>query len=83
MAAGIPVIASDFPLWKKIIDQHKCGICVNPLKPEEISSAIDYLISHADEAKKMGDNGHKAVMKNYNWAVEEKKMLDLYTKILR
>ena len=30
MGAGLPVIASNFELWKNIIEKNKCGICVNP-----------------------------------------------------
>jgi len=83
MAAGIPVIASDFPLWKKIIESHECGICVNPLDPRDIATAIDYLISHPEEAIKMGKNGIKAVKEYYNWGSEATKLLSLYQKVLR
>ena len=40
MRAGIPVIASNFPKWKSIIEGNKCGICVDPLKPEEIARTL-------------------------------------------
>ena len=40
MAAGILVIASNFPLWRKIVEGNKCGFCVNPLNYKEISGAI-------------------------------------------
>lgn len=61
MAAGIPVIASNFPLWKEIVEDNKCGLCVNPLSPEEIAQAIEYVIDNPKEARKMGENGRKAV----------------------
>jgi glycosyltransferase involved in cell wall biosynthesis len=82
MSAGIPVIASNFPLWKEIIEGHKCGLCVNPLSPKEIGEAIMYIINNPLEAEKMGKNGRQAVEKKYNWAIEEVKLLDLYIKLI-
>jgi len=83
MAAGIPIIASNFPLWKKIVEGNKCGICVNPLEPKEIAGAIEYLIEHPEEARKMGTNGRKAVLEKYNWENESKKLLKVYKKLLK
>ena len=83
MAAGLPIIASNFPLWKEIIQGNKCGICVNPLEPKEIAKAIEYLIEHPKEAKQMGENGRKAVLEKYNWENESKKLLDTYKKLLK
>lgn len=82
MSARIPVIASDFPLWREIIEGNQCGLCVDPLKPEEIAKAIDYLITHPDEAFSMGENGRRAVLERYNWQVEEKKLLAFYENLL-
>lgn len=78
MAAGLPIVASNFSLWKEIIEGNHCGICVNPLDPKEIARAIEYLIEHPEEAKKMGENGRKAVLEKYNWENESKKLLDVY-----
>lgn len=78
MATGLPVIASDFPLWKDIIESNQCGLCVNPLDPKAIAQAIDYLVTHPVEAEQMGRNGQKAVQKKYNWGIEEQKLLNFY-----
>ncbi|WP_405120537.1 glycosyltransferase [Pseudomonas leptonychotis] len=78
MAAGIPVICSNFPLWQKIIEGNACGICVDPLDPKAIAQAIDYLASHPEDAKRMGCNGRRAVLSKYNWSVEETKLLMFY-----
>lgn len=83
MSAGIPVIASNFPLWKRIVDENKCGICVNPLEPKEIAKAIEYLMEHPVEAEKMGENGREAALEEYNWEQEMKKLLKLYAKLCR
>lgn len=82
MAAGIPVIASDFPLWRAIVEASACGICVDPQDPRAIAEAIDYLAEHPDEARRMGSNGRAAVAQRYNWANEEDKLLDFYADIL-
>ena len=83
MSAGIPVIASDFPLWREILEDNECGICINPLDPQDIASAINYLISHPDVAKRMGENGRRAVREKFNWSIEEKKLIQFYEEVLK
>jgi len=78
MSAGIPVIASDFPLWQRIIVGNDCGICVDPLNPKAIADAIDFVIGHPDRARRMGENGRHAVYDRFNWSIEENKLLNLY-----
>jgi len=78
MSAGIPVIASNFPLWKEIVEGTKCDICVDPLNPKEIADAIRWVIEHTREAQAMGQNGRHAVVDKYNWERESKKLLMLY-----
>jgi glycosyltransferase involved in cell wall biosynthesis len=82
MYAGIPVIASDFPLWKKIIQDNDCGKCVDPFNLDEIMESIDYLMKNSSIAEKMGKNGRKAVIEKYNWSVEEEKLVHLYRQLL-
>ena len=78
---GISVIASDFPLWKEIVERAECGICVGPLEPEEIAEAIQFISEHPAAAEHMGKNGRRAVEERCNWGVEESKLLGLYEKI--
>tara|TARA_R110001599_G_scaffold171353_1_gene362338 strand:- start:361966 stop:362976 length:1011 start_codon:yes stop_codon:yes gene_type:complete len=78
MSAGIPVIASDFPLWRDIVEGSKCGVCVDPLNPAEIARAIDEFVLDPGKARQIGTNGRKAVMDKYNWAIEEKKLYAYY-----
>lgn len=81
MAAGIPVIASNFPLWKEIIEGNKCGLCVDPLNPKEIANAIQWIMNNPGQAKRMGENGRKAVEEKYNWEAESKKLLAVYENL--
>ena len=82
MAAGIPFIASDFPEWKKFVDKYQCGICVNPLDEAAIANAMRWMVEHPEEAKIMGENGRKAIVKNFSWENEGKKLTGFYDKIL-
>lgn len=82
MSSGVPVIASDFPLWREIIGGNDCGLCVDPLDPEAIAGAIDRLVKNPDLARRMGENGRAAVLKKYNWSIEEGKLMDFYASIL-
>lgn len=81
MSAGLPVIGSNFPLWRDIIEGNQCGICVDPLNPREIAHAIDYLVTHPSQAEQMGRNGQRAVKKYYNWSIEEKKYIKFIEEI--
>jgi glycosyltransferase involved in cell wall biosynthesis len=83
MAAGIPVIASHFPLWKEIVEGNRCGICVDPLNPEEMGAAIRYIMKNREEAQQMGENGRKAVLEKYNWETESQILIELYDEILQ
>ena len=78
MAAGLPVIASDFPLWRQIIGDAQCGLLVDPKDPTAIAKAVDYLQENPDEAARFGANGQKAVKEKYHWGSEEKKLLSYY-----
>jgi glycosyltransferase involved in cell wall biosynthesis len=81
MAAGIPVIASDIPLWRTIVQNHQCGVCVDPRDPAAIAAAIDYFVRNPHIAQRMGRNGRRAVIARYNWPVEAAKLLGLYRNL--
>lgn len=78
MSSGIPVIASDFPLWREIIEGNRCGVCVDPLDPKAIAAAIDHLVGNPDIARAMGENGRRAVLEKYNWDVQAARLTDFY-----
>jgi glycosyltransferase involved in cell wall biosynthesis len=78
MSAGIPVIASDFPLWRRIVEDAKCGVVVDPTDSQAVARAIEYVVTHERDAVRMGSAGLDVVMRRYNWASEETKLIKLY-----
>lgn len=81
MMAGLPVVCTDFVLWREFVERWHCGVCVDPESADEIADAIQYLFDHPDEARRMGENGRRAVEEEFNWAREEKKLLALYEEL--
>lgn len=67
MEAGIPIICSDVKIWKEMVSQYNCGICVDPNNSKEIENALYFLINNKVEAYKMGQNGRHAVLEIFNW----------------
>jgi glycosyltransferase involved in cell wall biosynthesis len=78
MSAAVPVVASDFPLWRQIVEESGCGLLVDPQDLPGIAHAIEYLLTHSDEARRMGAAGRKAIEQRYNWNTEEHELLALY-----
>lgn len=83
MQAGVPVIATDFRLWRNIVKKYDCGICVNPRNVDEIRNAIKYLEENPEQVKKMGDNGILAFKEEFNWNTQEALLFDFYSNLLK
>ena len=83
MLVGLPVIASDFPLYREVVEPNRCGLIVAPDRPEQIAEAMTYLIEHPEEARAMGENGRRAVLERYNWERESRKLVRIYETILQ
>jgi glycosyltransferase involved in cell wall biosynthesis len=81
MAAGIPVIASRFPLLREVVEGYACGVCVDPGDPAAIAAAIDQFVLHPELAMRMGENGRRAVLDKYNWMPEARKLVDFYAQL--
>ena len=81
MLMGMPVVCTDFELWKEVIEKNHCGICVPPHDKTAIRSAIEYIACHPEEALEMGKNGQRMVLKQYNWASQEKILLEIYSSL--
>lgn len=80
MAAGIPVVASDFPLWKNILDESNAGIHFDPNDINGLAKKIQNLLLDKELLKVMGDNGKRFATEKYNWNNEASKLLKFYRK---
>lgn len=81
MSSGIPIIGSNFPLWKEILEKHECGLTVNPENPKAIANKIMQLVGNDFLSEVMGQNGKKMIMNMFNWSVESDKLVKVYKEI--
>jgi glycosyltransferase involved in cell wall biosynthesis len=81
MAAGLPVIASDFVYWRELLAPIGCATFVDPLDPAEIAAGIDDLLADENRAAEMGRRGARAVRERLNWEQEAPKLLALYERL--
>ncbi len=67
MAAGLPVVASNFSPIAGILQNCCCGALVDPLNPEDAFHQIRYWWENRGEARLVGENGRQAILQKYNW----------------
>lgn len=82
MAAGIPVIVSDFPIWRAIVEGAECGILVDPGKPAALADSLTFLLRNQGVAEAMGDRGRRVMADRYHWGPEGRRLVALYDRLL-
>jgi glycosyltransferase involved in cell wall biosynthesis len=82
MALKLPVITSDFQLYRQIVEPSECGFCISPSSASALSEKLDYIINNPERASEMGNRGRTLVESHYNWKNEEEKLLSFYKRIL-
>ncbi|MBL7942750.1 MAG: glycosyltransferase family 4 protein [Flavobacteriales bacterium] len=83
MAAGIPVITSDIPLWRQILETNHCGSAVNVFDPRQFADTINAYLSDPTRALNEGTSGRNAVLSTYNWETEVVKLIELCKSLVR
>lgn len=74
MSCKKPIIVSDAKPLKRIVEQEKCGAVFESGNPESFIKAVQSLLENPEAAKKMGENGYRAVINSYNWAMDAERM---------
>jgi glycosyltransferase involved in cell wall biosynthesis len=81
MEAGLPVICTDYLLWKEIIEEYKCGFYVTPGDVCGIRRAIETLVRDRNLAYEMSRNSRRAALVKFNWESEKIKYLTIFNKL--
>lgn len=82
MAAEMPVLISDFPYNRKIIEKHRFGLVANPTDVEDIAAKTTWLLEHPKEAEEMGKNGKRLLEEQFTWErAAEPELFSLYQEV--
>lgn len=81
MAAGLPVVSSGLNYCHSIIKKYDCGIVVSADDANAHLEALRYLLDHLQEAKRMGENGQKAILADLNLEKFTTNLCNLYERI--
>ena len=67
LACGVPVIVSDLPGPRELVQRYACGLVVSEQSPSEIARAVAYLAERREEARAMGKRGRHAIVEAHSW----------------
>ena len=81
MAAGVPVVASDYPQIREVVEHGGCGILVDPTRAGALAAAIRVYTADADRARRDGANGRRAVSERYHWGIAAERLVDVYRRV--
>lgn len=82
MAAGLPMVISNFPSWRAWLDESHCGIAADPEDPAALAAAITELLEDPRKAEALGQAGWTMVHAGANWAGEFDKLIRFYDELL-
>jgi glycosyltransferase involved in cell wall biosynthesis len=69
MAMGIPVLASDFPLWRQLVEEAGAGRLAAP-EPEAVAQALVQMCSDPRRLERYAEAGRRAYRERYRWERE-------------
>lgn len=78
--AEVPVIASDFPEIRRVVEGNKVGLVIDPHESKNISLVVNFLLDNTDLYRVFKDNCKKAKLK-YNWNNEKLNFVSLYRRL--
>jgi len=81
MASGVPVLASDLPVVRDLVDDGEQGLLVAPDRPGELARAVRTLLDFPDRATAMGAAGRARVAERFSWEASVAALADLYASL--
>jgi glycosyltransferase involved in cell wall biosynthesis len=82
MGLGVPVLCSDFPLYRHLVEEVGCGRCVDPTRPDLIAEAIASMLDNPEELESMGQRGIEAVRRRFNWTSQARHLKRFYEQVV-
>jgi len=81
LAAGLPVVCSDFPVWREVVEPYGCVRFVDPTDPDAVARALAWYAEHPDELARQGAAARRAAVEVFDWAKEEPALLGVWAAL--
>lgn len=82
MACGTPVVASDLPVVREIMQDGVHGKLVRPDRPVELARAIRMVLEDEAQRLHISHNARLHIQENFLWATQQQKLQALYDSLL-
>jgi len=83
MAHGKPIIGCRGQGVDGIVTHGKTGLLVKPKDVDSLVEAVDFLLSHSNEAQEIGRRARDLVLEKYTWERSAEKLVEVYKDILK
>ncbi|MBW8485798.1 glycosyltransferase [Actinomadura sp. PM05-2] len=83
MAAGVPVVASDLPAVRELLDDRVHGRLVPADRPAELARAIRILLEYPDEARALAARARDRIAAGLTWGHSRAALAEVYRTITR
>ena len=83
MACGTPVVASDLPGVRSVVEHEGDGLLVPPGRADALATALGRLLADADLRGRMGARGRAKVVARYSWEAVADGLEGVYAAVLR
>jgi len=77
LMAGVPVVASDLPEMRRVIEDTGAGVLVDASDPGQIAEAVNRLLGDERMREEMAERARLA-RRRYCWEVEQGTLVELY-----
>ena len=81
LSAGLPVVCSDLPRWRALVEQHRCGAVVPPGDAQAAFAVLDDWATHPACYGALAANA-RAAARHYQWPVMGRRLVRLYNRLL-
>jgi glycosyltransferase involved in cell wall biosynthesis len=82
MAAGLPIVCSDFPAWRDLVERTGAGVCVPPGDAGAALAAAAGLAADPGRAAAMGEAGRGAARSRFSWESQARRLVELYARLV-
>lgn len=82
MAMGVPVLASDLPVVRELVEHNITGWLTRADRPSELARAIRVLLAHPHERHRIGETARQKAVQSLSWEKASESLREVYRRLL-